>query len=131
MLSTDMCRYFYVDTENVIADAWSASMHKLAKNDKVILFESRNSKPIPVRNATYLQETVCKLELIHCEVGTANAMDFILCTKLGEQVLKAPKSNHYIVSNDKGYDAAIAYLKSCGYAVDRIASISQYKHYES
>lgn len=107
-------RYFYIDTENVNFKAWVPYLDYLKSTDTVYVLSSRNSNTIPVEYVTLLQKTCCKFEVVQCQVGTKNAMDFVLCACLGKSVTKAPKSEHYIISRDTGYTPVITYYEDSG-----------------
>lgn len=109
-----MRTYYYVDTENVSSANYCDVIHKLSVNDTLFLFSSPNSRQVNVNQLHLVVQSVCNLEIIPCNVGTPNAMDFVLCTKLGEMCHRSPKSRHIIISKDKGYTPAIQYWISQG-----------------
>lgn len=116
-------RYFYIDSENVNADAWVAHLAKLRSTDTVLVFYSNHSKSIPITMINNIKKSPCDIRLIVSTTGSPNAMDFVLCSVLGEYAYRCPKSKHVIISKDKGYNPVVIFWSGHKIDVDRIENI--------
>lgn len=128
-----MLKYIYVDTENLATDRWYHVIKYLTPRDTLFLPWSQNSSRLTLQLLAQLGFPKCKVQFIECNVGTPNAMDFILTSVVTQQVLSARKSFHIILSGDKGYDPAIAHLiKEFNVKIMRCTSWGEYlnKHRE-
>jgi len=73
-----------------------------------------------------LKNTNARVEVNYFKVHTKNALDFKICTELGIQATKYKnKADHYIVSHDKGYSAAIEHMERLGIKCYMVTSIQQ------
>lgn len=112
-------RFFYIDTENVNADTWCNCLGELRRTDVVVVVYTIHSRQIPARFIECIQRSACKFKLIEVDSGTKNALDFVLVSYLTERCISAKKSEHVIISSDRGYDAAINHLRSRFFNVRR------------
>ena len=95
--------YFYVDYENVHSDGL-AGIDTLSKSDRVFIYCRQDDVP---RIRTYFSFTKTKAT-VSCrivEATTKNALDFELISEMFSEHRKG--RINYIVSGDKGFDAAI------------------------
>jgi len=60
-----------------------------------------------------------KIHYIDTPCSGKNALDFVLTVKLGELVKTDPDAQYTVISEDRGYDPAIAYLRAQGARVQR------------
>ena len=107
-----MKRIFMIDSENVGTN-FIEGAKSLTKDDKIIYFKGNTIPRDENEILRYLSESKAELEIIerHEEL-TKNALDFQLCTYAGFLIDKmATGSELYIVTNDKGYEASITFLK--------------------
>ena len=117
-------RYFYIDTENVKAQDWCYTLHRLEATDVVYLFISDKSCQMPIDTFSDIQECKAKVEIISVTNGVQNGMDFVIVAKLSRQSVTATKSQHFILSKDNGFDAAILYLSKLQVKVSRKDTLS-------
>lgn len=115
-------RIYLIDSEN-IGVSFINKIDKIGKHDKVIVFESNKTAKMTFRDAFKLSNYINKIETVHVNNGTPNAMDFIIVTLLGQLITLDKSAIYIIVSNDKGYDVAINYWKSKGAIVRRHTSL--------
>lgn len=115
-------RVFYVDYENA-ALTGATGCERLNKNDKIIIFIPGGEKSISGNSAKAFIGTKAKIRFVNVSVGKTNALDFQLVMYVG---LKYKKDReHYIISNDKGYDYAVNMCIELGYEnVHRYSNIS-------
>lgn len=118
-------RCVYVDTENVSTKNWVSCLRGLSKQDVVYLVYTQNSKQIPIWNIEQVIECEARIRVVEAKCGSPNALDFVLVSVLSSRVVKAPKSYHVILSNDKGFDAVVEYHVRNGSHVCRVTSGSE------
>lgn len=107
-----MKKFYFVDTEN-IGKRFLPGAEKLTSEDTVVLFHYKNGPQTPMEVLSALSK--CKASIIKKEMGThtKNAMDFQICTFLGMIVGKYQNNaEYYILSEDKGYGAAIEFIEN-------------------
>lgn len=106
-----MKRIFLVDKENT-GNRFINGLDKLTYQDKVIVFHYRQEGNIKNETLLALSKTKAAVEIRSMNTHTKNAMDFQICTYLGYLYSKnGNNAEYYIVSNDKGYEAAVEFLK--------------------
>lgn len=64
-------------------------------------------------------EIIHQIQSIHCYNKTANALDFQLCSYLGYLIRGGSKSSYCILTNDKGFDAAVSFWAEKGIKIYR------------
>ena len=102
----------FVDTEN-ISDYNCLKTIDISKKDEIVLFLTKNSKPLKAENLVIIHSFSCKVKTLLFEASGRNALDFHIVTHLG---LKYSKNNEYfIISNDKGYEASKNHFNMLGY----------------
>lgn len=119
-------KIFLIDYENVASD-WAEYISSMNASTRVLLFYSSVTPTIPTKVLAQILAKKIKLELIACVTGN-NAMDFQLVTELGYRIGAAsvssqPQAMYYIVSRDKGFDAAVNYWTNKNVMVTRLAPI--------
>ncbi len=95
---------YYIDYENVHNEGLKG-VQKLQQGDKLHLFYSIKADTLKIDVVRQLMEcpaTICFDKIIN---GVENALDFQLITAL--MCNYNDEENYYIISRDKGYDAAI------------------------
>ena len=99
-------RNYFIDFENV-QSAGLKGIEKLKKNDRVYFLYSKNASTIHIDAARKIHESIAEIEFIDIKHLGKNALDFQLCTLMGEKIGKFRGKNLelYIVSNDTGYDS--------------------------
>ena len=112
--------YYLIDTENV-AGRWTGIARKAAPGDMFLLFYTDESKkPDPdALAAASLQGA--SFRFLKCCAGRENALDFQLTAYLGILRGEHPDATFVILSDDKRYDPAIAFLHDMGMDVRREA----------
>lgn len=109
-------RYFYIDTENRSLNTWVTTLKRLKKTDTVYVVYTQNSAKLPVEASELFIGSEATFVYYEALAGHANALDFALVSILAERVQTATRSEHYIISADKGYESAIDYLRhKCPY----------------
>lgn len=126
-LLKDVIRYrthYLVDTENFGAPIIERLVTGLKDTEMIHLFYTEHSPALPYRITEKLLQRPDQIRLESCIAGTANAMDFQLISALG-CLLSAcdPEKNDFkIISDDRGYDATVAFWTKRGMPVTRIPS---------
>ena len=94
-------RNYFIDFENV-QSAGLKGIEKLKKNDRVYFLYSKNASTIHIDAARKIHESIAEIEFIDIKHLGKNALDFQLCTLMGEKIGKFRGKNLelYIVSND-------------------------------
>ena len=128
-LLKDVIRYrthYLVDTENFGTPIIERLVTGLKDTEMIHLFYTDNSPALTYRIMEKLLQRPDQIQLESCIAGTANAMDFQLISVLG-CLLSAcnPEKNEFkIISDDRGYDATVAFWTKRGMPVTRITSCS-------
>lgn len=102
-----------VDTENVGSVVFK-NLNMFTKEDTIILMETPNSMPLRYSTVCKLLKTKAKIEyqdILDNETGVKNALDFKIVALATEILCTRKKVFITIISEDKGYDSAISYLK--------------------
>ena len=126
-LLRDVIRYrthYLVDTENFGTPIIERLVTGLKDTEMIHLFYTDHSPALPYRIMEKLLQRPDQIRLESCIAGTANAMDFQLISALG-CLLSAcdPEKNDFkIISDDRGYDATVAFWTKRGMPVTRIPS---------
>jgi hypothetical protein len=94
-------RIFLVDMENVPK---LTNINKLATDDKLILFYSDNTPPMPMDTIKAIQATNVSWEVKKIHLGAKNALDFQLSSYLGYLIHIHNNAKFIIVSKDKGFE---------------------------
>ena len=94
-------RIFLVDMENVHK---LTNINKLTANDKLILFYSDNTPPMPMDAIKAIVDTNVSFELKRVHLGVKSALDFQLSSYLGYLIATYPEAKFIIISKDKGFD---------------------------
>lgn len=102
----------FVDTEN-ISNYSKLEELELTKRDEIVLFLTKNSKPLKAETLILIHSFGCKISTLMFEPTGQNALDFHIVTHLGLKYSK--KNEYYIFSNDKGYEASKNHFNSLGY----------------
>lgn len=102
-------KYYFIDLENVN----SAGVHgaeDLTKDSVIYIFYSRNANSINLEAVSEL--TKSKAVVLYRKLsGTGqNALDFELVSIMSATIGDTKEGEYYIISNDKGYTAAIKCL---------------------
>ena len=128
-LLKDVIRYrthYLVDTENFGVPIIERLVTGLKDTEMIHLFYTDHSPALSYRVTEKLLQRPNQIRLESCITGTANAMDFQLISALG-CLLSAcdPEKNDFkIISDDRGYDATVAFWTKRGMPVTRIPSCS-------
>lgn len=111
---------YLIDSENIGTKWISYLDENIEELDKAFLFYTDASKSISYKELSVLFSFIHQLETIHCQNGTANALDFQLVSYLGYLIRMDTKSTYCILSKDKGYDAVVHFWKEKGIHIYRI-----------
>ena len=105
---------YLIDSENMGTKWISYLEENIEELDKAFLFYTDASKSISCKELSVLFSFIHQLETIHCQNGTANALDFQLVSYLGYLIRMDTKSTYCILSKDKGYDVVVNFWKEKG-----------------
>lgn len=94
-------RIFLVDMENVHK---LTNVNKLTANDKLILFYSDNTPPMPMDSIKAIVDTNVSFELKRVHLGVKSALDFQLSSYLGYLLATYTDAKFIIISKDKGFE---------------------------
>lgn len=107
---------YLVDSENV-NDVWIGLVACMGESDEILVFYTTKSPHMSYEKVIELtQLSNHPIQWIKCLPGN-NALDFQLVTELGARVATQPQRSFVVVSNDSGFDAAVKYWASRGFAV--------------
>ncbi len=125
-----MCAYF-VDYENMNGKNL-ATLEPAKKGDCVVVFYGRGQKKPccdKVLN-TFLGGVSGHVSYVPTLVCEKNALDFQLVSELGLYAETNPFEAIHIVSNDRGFDAAAAFMCKKGFSIDRLGTDSPQSAYD-
>lgn len=106
-----MKHIYLIDKENT-GNRFLYGIENLRNEDKVIVFHYEQAGNINQVVLSALANTKASVEIRKMNTHTKNAMDFQICTYLGYLYGKYQNNAQYhIISNDKGYEAAVEFLK--------------------
>lgn len=108
-----------IDYENVNSKGLKG-IENLSSNDCIILFHKDNST-MPLSAHKKLEASKVSKDYICVKISTKNALDFQLVAKLGLLCAQKPDEKYCIISNDGGFDAAIAFLSD--YNISRYSNL--------
>lgn len=110
-------KIYLVDTENPggSLDIASRTADELQTGDAMYLFVT----PAVSLKFAVIAAKNKKVQYVECQNGHANALDFQLVSSLGFLFAKHPSARFVVLSDDEGYDPAIAMLKTKGASVCR------------
>ena len=121
-------RVLLVDVENV-GSAWVDAIPYLESTDLVYLFMTESMKiSFTMEQLKLLRTAKCAVESEEVFVGQPEALDFQLCAKLGALAARAPKTQYFIVSRDKGYVPLTQYFSIQGIEVTMLQRIDDFKN---
>lgn len=107
-----MKRIFFIDKENT-GSRFLKGLNGLTKNDMLVIFHYEQAGNIRPEVLLALSKTKASIEIIRMNTHTKNAMDFQICTYMGYMYnLYKRTAEYYIVSDDKGYQACIEFIKT-------------------
>lgn len=92
---------------------------------RVPFFLNAAQKSVPKEFLTGAAKLGERFEAIEVEGHGKNALDFHIAFYLGERLSCSPKTRCVILSKDKGFDPLIRHLTGRGFAVRRVASLSE------
>ena len=90
---------YLIDSENMGTKWISYLDENIEELDKAFLFYTDASKSISCKELSVLFSFIRQLETIHCQNGTANALDFQLVSYLGYLIRMDTKSTYCILFN--------------------------------
>lgn len=95
---------YYIDYENVHNEGLKG-LSKLEAGDRLNLFYSNKADTLKIDVVRKLMKCPAEIDFVKILNGVENALDFQLITAL--MCNYTPEEKYYIISRDKGYDAAI------------------------
>lgn len=99
---------YLVDTENISANQLNDGLANLSQQDRLILMKTQRTTHYEKQLKT--DRCVAQIGTFHQEVNGKNALDFVIISEATRQLMHNPHQNLCIVSNDKGFDAALVHL---------------------
>jgi len=107
-----MKHIYLIDKENT-GNRFLNGIEKLKNEDIVVVFHYEQAGSINQVVLSALANTRASVQIRKMNTHTKNAMDFQICTYLGYLYGKYQnKAKYHIISNDKGYEAAVEFLKT-------------------
>ena len=107
-----MKRIFLIDKENT-GERFLQGINTLTAKDTVIIFHWEDSGAIKTSILETLSKSKAAIEIKKFHTHRKNALDFQICTYLGYLYgINGSDAKYYIVSNDRGYEAAVEFLKT-------------------
>ncbi len=97
---------------------------------KVKLFLGPNQSKIPVSLAAALQSLGDNAEYIVLETAGKNALDFHIAYYIGVLSAAEPAAFFHVISNDKGFDSLLKYLKRKKILAQRSTCISAIPYFK-
>lgn len=110
---------YLVDVENT-AGRWNMCQESMRAGDKIILFYTGACKTLNFEQFDSLSGLNIPVQFVKCTNGSPNALDFQLLSYLGYLISQNPDEQYYIIANDNGYDAAVAFWQSRGVDILRV-----------
>lgn len=110
---------YLVDTENT-QHWWSTCHDVMRAGDRIILFYTNNSNDLHFPLFDCISDLDIPVQFLKCACGSPNALDFQLSSYLGYLISRNPGETYYIIANDAGYDAAVAFWQHRGVDVLRV-----------
>lgn len=109
------CLYF-IDTENVNSPKAFDGVKRLKKQDTLLFMLTQNSKQAKLFVDPHLFQQVfgsclATIESRYQTTGGKNALDFVIISELALRLLKNPSLSICIISEDKGFAAALTHLE--------------------
>ncbi|MDR0519046.1 MAG: hypothetical protein LBG82_03220, partial [Clostridiales Family XIII bacterium] len=99
-----------IDFENVQQHGLVGA-ERLPESDHIFIFLPKNMKSASLELLDMVTRISAKVEIIKTTGAGANYLDFQLVTFLGALIAREQAEHFIIVSNDKGFDAAIDFWK--------------------
>jgi hypothetical protein len=124
------CVHILIDFENVQPTATEFSLIR-GSQYRVTIFHGPHQNKFDVDMVTALQPLGAQVEYVQCSRKGKNALDLHIAFYLGrlievhEKDGVAGEAQYLIVSNDGGFDALVAHLKSSGYAAAKVADATE------
>lgn len=119
-----MKRYFLIDTENVGKKGFEELEGKLNQTDYLVVAHNTTHGNLSHAIATAIEKSGASIRMISFHDSGKNAMDFTLVAQLGLLIASEGKcAKYYLISKDKGYQAAVALLVDQGYDISIHPSI--------
>ena len=121
-----MSKYFFVDYENV-GSLSLMGIENLCSSDKLIIVLTNNrSNRINIDLVKKFSKAI-PMKLAINTIERHDAADFRIIAEIGMcmRYIRKTKDEIYILSEDKGFDAAIVGFKEAGYNISRNTSIAK------
>ncbi len=100
---------YLIDGENIHLNSFH-DLDKLSNSDIIYYFYSINVPNIHCDMVNHILKHPQQVKLMKCEVNGKNSLDFQLTVFLGMAAVSYENEPITIISRDKGYDNAIAFL---------------------
>lgn len=113
-----------MDLENVNKQIVYGLSELSVMDTLVVINNTAHIRHIPKQIQEALDASCAAKRYVSIQSEAKQALDFCLCTYLGKLIQEdGTGAAYYIVSKDKGYDAAVAFARECGVQAHRIDSI--------
>ncbi len=113
---------FLIDYENVSVKGLKG-INSLKEKDKVYILYSVNADTLTFEMHQMMNESKADINCIKANVGTKNALDFQLSSKLGYLVADNKEEQFYVVSDDSGFDCVIMFWTKEGCKIERVSDL--------
>ncbi len=114
-------RLLLVDFENI----QPTDLAGLPEDLNVVIFVGANQKNIPLPLVASAQQLGSRVEWQKVAGEGRNALDFFIACHLGRVLERAPNTQCFVLSRDKGFDPLLRQLNAAGLACRRITSSSE------
>lgn len=123
---------YFIDYENTPKNILDLLAALCPLNSWYFIFYSQNT-PQPEWVLTHMPSNLHKtsLKFIHCEKSAHNAMDFQIVAEIAYLGAQYKNAIYTIISDDKGYDAAICQLRKHGISINRMSPYGKIAHITS
>jgi len=115
---------YFVDYENVQLSGLNG-IEKLGKNDKVVIFYSKNAEAMPLTLCDALSDSETTVVYVRNERIGMNSLDYQLSSFLGFMIGEAPSANFYIISKDTGFEAVLDFWNYRNVPIIRARSLAE------
>lgn len=112
--------FVLVDFENV----QPASIALLAHEQyRLLVFVGASQNKLPTEVVIGMQAMGARAEYVRASGSGRNALDFHIAYYLGQLAAQHPDAAFHVISRDTGFDPLVAFMRSRGIPVDRLASL--------
>ena len=113
---------YLIDYENVGVKGLKG-ISSLKEKDKAYILYSVNADNLTFEMHEMMNNSKAEIKCIKADVGTKNALDFQLSSKLGYLVASNRDEQFYVVSDDSGFDCVVKFWTKDGCKIERVSDL--------